>query len=77
MTRLSHETPHSYEMRFIRSMREFMVKHPETDYHNLDGILKVISRITKATPDYLLSVALADTKARDYLLSVLKRLESK
>jgi hypothetical protein len=58
-------------------MREFMVKHPETDYHNLDGILKVISRITKATPDYLLSVALFDTKAEDYLLSALKRLESK
>ena len=77
MTRLSHETPHSYEMRFINSMRQFMAKHPGTDYNNLDGVLKHISRITKASPDTLLAVALVDRQARDYLLGVLKRLESK
>jgi hypothetical protein len=58
-------------------MRQFMAKHPGTDYNNLDGILKVISRITEATPLYILSVALVDEKAREYLLGVLKRLESK
>lgn len=76
-TRISRETPHSYEMRFINSMRQFMAKHPETDYNNLDGILKAISRITKASPDYLLSVALTDTQAQDYLLRVLSKLDNK
>ena len=66
----------SYEFKLLNAMRQFMVEHPETDYNNLDGVLKVISRITEATPLYLLSVALDDEKAREYLLGVLKRLEN-
>ena len=66
----------SYEMKLLNAMRQFIDEHPETDYNNLDGVLKAISRITEATPLYLLSTALVDKKARDYLVGVLKRLEN-
>jgi hypothetical protein len=54
-------------MRQISKMRSFMNLYPELDYSQLDGLLKHISRITKASPDRLLDSALIDKDCGEYL----------
>ena len=66
----------SYEMKLVAMLREFMVKYPKTDYNNLDGLVKHISRQFGMAPDTILAVALTDKQSAKFLLGALKRLEN-
>jgi len=66
----------SYEMKLVAMLRQFMVKYPKTDYNNLDGLVKHLSRQYGLAPDSILAVALTDRKLANYLLGALKKLEN-
>lgn len=66
----------SYEMKLVAMLRQFMVKYPQTDYNNLDGLVKHISRQFGLAPDTILAVALTDNKSARYLIDALKKLEN-
>jgi hypothetical protein len=66
----------SYEMKLVAMLRQFMVKYPKTDYNNLDGLVKHISRQFGLEPVSILAVALTDRKSAQYLLGALKKLEN-
>jgi hypothetical protein len=66
----------SYEMKLVAMLRQFMVKYPKTDYNNLDGLVKHLSRQYGLAPDSILAVALTDNKSAKYLLGALKKLEN-
>jgi hypothetical protein len=66
----------SYEMKLVAMLRQFMVKYPKTDYNNLDGLVKHISRQFGLEPVSILAVALTDRKSANYLLGALKKLEN-
>jgi hypothetical protein len=66
----------SYEMKLVAMLRQFMVKYPKTDYNNLDGLVKHLSRQYGLAPDSILAVALTDNKSAKFLLGALKKLEN-
>ena len=61
---------------WVAMLRQFMVKYPKTDYNNLDGLVKHLSRQYGLAPDSILAVALTDNKSAKYLLGALKKLEN-
>ena len=66
----------SYEMKLVAMLRQFMAKYPKTDYNNLDGLVKHLSRQYGLAPDSILAVALTDNKSAKFLLGALKKLEN-
>lgn len=66
----------SYEMKLVAMLRQFMVKYPKTDYNNLDGLVKHLSRQYGLAPDSILAVALVDTQSAKFLLGALQKLEN-
>jgi len=56
---------------------QFLAKHPKVDGYTLICVLDEISRRVKVSPDTLLSVALVDSKAADFLIRTVAKLEPK
>jgi len=62
-------------MRLASRMQGFLMRYPELEYSQLDGVLKHISRITKTSPDMLLVAALADKDCGRYLANLTLKLQ--
>ena len=56
-------------------MVQFITRYPQLDYGQLDGTLKAISRLTKASPDTLLAVALVDRDCAAYLVKTVMKFQ--
>jgi hypothetical protein len=56
-------------------MQGFLMRYPELEYSQLDGVLKHISRITKTSPDTLLVAAMADKDCGRYLANLTLKLQ--
>ena len=59
----------------MTKVSQFIRKYPSVDGYTLICVLQEISRRTQASPDTLLSVALVDKNAADYLIGVVSRLQ--
>ena len=66
----------SYEMKLVLMLRQFMAKYPKTNYNNLDGLVKHLSRQYGLAPDSILAVALTDKQSAKFLLGALNKLEN-
>ena len=61
----------------MSKVAQFLGKHPAVDGYTLICVLEEISRRVKVSPDTLLSVALVDSKAADFLIRTVAKLEPK
>jgi len=61
----------------MSKVAQFLGKHPGVDGYTLICVLDEISRRVKVSADTLLSVALVDSKAADFLIRTVAKLEPK
>ena len=61
----------------MSKVAQFLVKHPKVDGYTLICVLEEISRRVHVSADTLLSVALVDSKAANYLIRTVAKLEPK